>query len=80
MEPLIARMVQEDPDKRPTMDEALSELYSIEPRLSQLKLRERLVLRRDGTTMNLLKGVHQLFFRTIPNLLAFRSALPTPKA
>ena len=80
MEPLIARMVQDDPDKRPTIDEALSELNSIVPRLSQLKLRERLVLRRDGTTMNLLKGAHQLLFRTIPNLLAFRSALPTPKA
>ena len=40
----------------------------------------QLVERKDGAFMNLLKGVHHISARTIPNLLAFHSSLPTPKA
>ena len=79
MDSLVNRMVQDDPAKRPTMDAAMKELQRTVKQLSQLKLRERLVLRRDGLGMNLLKGVHHFSFRTVPDLLTFRAAIPTVK-
>ena len=79
MDDLIGRMVHDDPDKRPSITEAFAELKKIISKLSPLKLRERLVMRRDGHFMNLLKDIHYLSFRAVPNFLALRSPLPTPK-
>ncbi|KAI0709590.1 hypothetical protein C8T65DRAFT_197773 [Cerioporus squamosus] len=80
MEPLVERMCSEDPEKRPTMSEVVSEFQKILSNLRGCQLRQRLVERKDGAFMNLLKGVHHVSSRTIPNLLAFKSPLPTPKA
>ncbi|KAI0744013.1 kinase-like domain-containing protein [Daedaleopsis nitida] len=80
MEPLISRMVQDAPDKRPSMDEVVSELTQIASKLSWCKLRERLVERRDSSFMNLLKSAHYLSARAVPNLVTRRSPIPTPKA
>ncbi|KAI0745229.1 kinase-like domain-containing protein [Earliella scabrosa] len=79
MSDLIARMVQDEPDKRPTMDEVLKEYKSIMTRLPSWKLRERLVERRDSPVVNFFKDVHHISFRTVPFMLTFRSPLPTPK-
>ncbi len=78
MEPLIARMVQDEPSKRPTMDQVVSEFATITAKLSWWKLRERLVERRDSIFMNVLKDVHHISTRAVPNLLSFRKAIPTP--
>ncbi|RDX54862.1 hypothetical protein OH76DRAFT_1372287 [Lentinus brumalis] len=80
IEPLVARMVQAEPDKRPTMDEVVASFGAVLSKMSCLQLRTRLVWRRDGLFMNTLKGVHQLSARTIPHILTGRKALPTPEA
>ncbi|RPD53218.1 hypothetical protein L227DRAFT_405511 [Lentinus tigrinus ALCF2SS1-6] len=77
MEPLIARMVQDDPSKRPTMDEVVSDFTKIMAKLSCWKVRERLVERRDSAFMNVLKDVHHISARAVPNLLSLRKAIPT---
>jgi hypothetical protein len=46
MEPLVADMVQDDPAKRPKMDEVVSRFREIEGKLSTWKLRSR-IDRRD---------------------------------
>ena len=79
MEPLITRMVQDAPEKRPTMDEVVTEFSEIVKTLSFLKSRERLVRRKDSHFINLLKDVHYLSMHAVPNLLARRSPIPTPK-
>ena len=79
MEPLIGRMVQDAPEARPTMDEVVSEFKSIASKLGSLQLRSRLVERRDGTLMNVLKTLHHTSVRIIPHVLARRPARPTPK-
>ncbi|KAI0779505.1 kinase-like domain-containing protein [Fomes fomentarius] len=79
MEPLIARMVQDAPDKRPTMDEVVVEFRGIMSNLSRCKLRERLVLRKDSRFMNILKDVHHLSAHTVPYVFTRRSPIPTPK-
>ncbi len=79
MGPLIAQMVQDAPDKRPTMDEVVSEFREIVAKLSGYKLRERLVERKDSRFMNLLKDIHHLSTRAVPFLLTGRAPIPTPK-
>ena len=43
MKPLIASMIQSDPDKRPKMDEVVARFDDIRRGLSQRKLRSRVV-------------------------------------
>ena len=43
MKPLIATMIQADPDKRPEMDEVVAQFDDIRRGLSQRKLRSRVV-------------------------------------
>jgi hypothetical protein len=43
MKPLIASMIQADPDKRPKMDEVVTRFDDIRRGLSQRKLRSRVV-------------------------------------
>ena len=62
------------------MAEVVSEFQRILSRLRGCQLRQRLIERKDGVLMNVLKGIRHVSLRTIPNLLAFNSSLPTPKA
>ncbi|RPD52343.1 hypothetical protein L227DRAFT_537172 [Lentinus tigrinus ALCF2SS1-6] len=80
MEPLVARMVQDTPEARPTMDEVVAEFKSIASKLSSFQLRSRLVWRRDGALMNFIKTVHHTSVRTIPHVLTRCPARPTPKS
>ncbi|KAI0779507.1 hypothetical protein C8Q74DRAFT_1367393 [Fomes fomentarius] len=79
MGPLIAWMVQDAPEKRPTMDEVVSEFREIVTKLSGYKLRERVVEHKDSRFMNLLKDIHHLSTRAVPSLLTRRAPIPTPK-
>ncbi|KAI0253541.1 hypothetical protein BJV78DRAFT_1122973, partial [Lactifluus subvellereus] len=47
IEPLIADMVQEDPTKRPTMDEVVTHFAEIKGKLSTWKLRSRMARRNE---------------------------------
>ncbi|KDQ55744.1 hypothetical protein JAAARDRAFT_133573 [Jaapia argillacea MUCL 33604] len=47
MEPLVADMVQDDPSKRPTIDEAMTRFTEIRNSLSSWKLRSRVVEKED---------------------------------
>ncbi|KAI0709581.1 kinase-like domain-containing protein [Cerioporus squamosus] len=80
MLPLVARMVQDEPEKRPTMDVVVSEFKTLASKLGSFQLRSRLVERRDGALTNFFKTVHHTSFRTIPHVLTRRPARPTPKS
>ena len=79
MAPLIARMVQDAPERRPTMDEVVAELHEIVKKLSGRKLRERLVARKDSRLESILKDLYHVSVRTVPYLLTRCSAIPTPE-
>ena len=79
MEPLISRMVDEDPAKRPTMNEVVTSFKEIISKSSFLRLRARLVERKDGPIMNLFKSIYHVSCHTIPHVVTFRAALPSPK-
>ena len=77
MRSLVDDMVQDDPAKRPTMDEVVQRFDKIRASLSWWTLRRRLVpLDEDSPVLATIRHL----FRTAIDTLAFRSALPTPKA
>lgn len=78
MDELIARMVQDDPGARPTMDEVVSSFATIMSQLNSWTLRERLILKRDSQTVNFWKTVYHVSCRTVPLVLTFRHPIPTP--
>ncbi|KAI0709591.1 hypothetical protein C8T65DRAFT_739950 [Cerioporus squamosus] len=79
MEPLVTRMVDDDPSKRPTMDEVVSEFKKISSQLSKCQLRSRLLEFRDTPFSNFLKDVYHTSTRSVPHFLMRRSPLPSPK-
>lgn len=80
MEPLVARMVQDEPSLRPTMKEVMTSFNDILRGLSGWKLRLRLVERKDNFAMNFFKSVHHVATRTAPFVWKGHPAIPTPKA
>ncbi|RPD78676.1 hypothetical protein L226DRAFT_610542 [Lentinus tigrinus ALCF2SS1-7] len=80
MESLIARMVQDEPSKRPNMDEVVKSFKDILSTLSSRRLRARLVERQDSAAVNFFKDLHHVAFRTVPFWLTRRCPLPSPKA
>ncbi|RPD53215.1 hypothetical protein L226DRAFT_503286 [Lentinus tigrinus ALCF2SS1-7] len=79
LEPLIFRMVQDEPSKRPNMDEVVKSFKEILSKQSARRLRERLVERQDSAAVNFLKDMHHVCFRTVPFWLTRRCPLPSPK-
>jgi len=79
IKPLVDDMVQDDPSKRPTIDQVVERYKTILRELSSRKLRSRLVelsepkYRRRSTS----RDIHH-FLRTLVHVLLFKSALPTP--
>ena len=73
-------MVQDDPQKRPTMAEVVSELNATIAKLNWFKLRTMLVRRRDEWFVTIVKAVYYVSARAIPNALTLRRAIPSPKA
>ena len=77
MEPLIADMTQEDPQKRPTAQEVVSRFAEIRRGLSFWKLRSRVVRRDEGWPMRVLRlGRHVC--RTTRYILGRKAAIPEP--
>ncbi|KAI0073860.1 hypothetical protein K474DRAFT_1666066 [Panus rudis PR-1116 ss-1] len=77
MEELVRDMVQNDPFKRPTMDEVVKRFDEILRRIPWWKLRSRLADKNEDGEQRFIRKVHH-YYRTTCHILAFRRALPTP--
>ena len=77
MEPLIADMTQEDPQKRPTVQEVASRFAEIRRGLSIWKLRSRVVRRNENWPLRILRSSRHLF-RTAGYIIARKTAIPEP--
>ena len=78
MRPLIADMVQEDPTKRPNMDEVVSRFAEIQRRLSSWKLQSRMVRNNELWPVAAWRSVAH-WYRTIDYVLAHKPPIPEPK-
>ena len=76
MESLVADMVQNDPTKRPTMDEAVLRLDQIVKQLSSWKLRSRIIDESDGSILRFYHGAGY-WARRISYVFKRTSAIPT---
>jgi len=57
MEGLVADMIQDDPTKRPNMDEVVARFKEICDGLSSWKVRSRVVKRGDNPVLGFFRGV-----------------------
>lgn len=77
MWPLVSDMVQDDPSKRPTMDEVVARFDDIHHSLNKYTLRSRAILDNEGPIGNCLDsfshGIRRLGF-----IMQGISPLPTP--
>ena len=80
MAPLVHDMVQDDPLKRPNIDEVVRRFEELTRDLSSWKLRSRLVQLKEKEYPGL-GGVRAIwhFFRTVAHVLMFRNPLPRPR-
>jgi hypothetical protein len=75
MEPLITDMTQDDPLRRPTVQEVVSRFEGIKRSLSIWKLRSRMVLREEFLPMMVLRSARHLC-RTAGYILTRKAAIP----
>ncbi|KAH9937744.1 hypothetical protein B0H21DRAFT_813082 [Amylocystis lapponica] len=61
VEPLVAAMVQDDPQKRPTIDEVISRFDEIRRGQPPFKFRKRLVRKRDSSIKRMFLGLVHVF-------------------
>ena len=78
MNELIADMVQEDPTKRPTMDEVVARFSEIKNKLSTWKLRSRLIRKKEILPVKVWRTVGH-WYRTVCYVLGRKAAIPEPK-
>ena len=78
MKVLIADMVQEDPTKRPTMDEVVARFSEIRNKLRTWKLRSRLVRKKEILPVKVWRTVGH-WYRTAGYVLSRKAAIPDPK-
>ncbi|EIW62637.1 uncharacterized protein TRAVEDRAFT_34025 [Trametes versicolor FP-101664 SS1] len=79
LEPLVQDMVQDDPTKRPTIQDVIrqfDELVPVKPLGSQ-KLRSRLIYRKEGAGDALVQRIAHAF-RTARYILTRKPAIPRP--
>lgn len=81
MKPLVDDMVQNDPAKRPHIDEVVRRFDEIMRTLPSWKLRSRLVELGEAKhpIVGTIRAIHH-FFRTAAHVLRFRNPLPRPRA
>ncbi|EGN92527.1 hypothetical protein SERLA73DRAFT_127369 [Serpula lacrymans var. lacrymans S7.3] len=77
MEPLVNDMIQDDPAKRPTMDEVVPRFDQILKQISSWKLRSRVIGKEDGHITGLYLGVTH-WTRRIGYIIRRVPAIPTP--
>jgi hypothetical protein len=78
IKPLIADMTQEDPAKRPTMNEVVTRFSEIKGKLSTWKLRSRMARNNEIWPVAAWRTVGH-WYRTVGYVLARKAALPEPK-
>ena len=78
MQPLVDDMVQDDPTRRPKMDEVVSRFLETKGKLSTWKLRSRIVRRDEIWPLAVWRTVGH-WCRTIGYVLGHRAAIPEPK-
>lgn len=78
MDALVADMVQEDPTKRPKMDEVVTRFSEIKSKLSTWKLRSRISRRNELWPVAAWRSVDH-WCRTVTYVLARKAAIPEPK-
>jgi hypothetical protein len=71
-------MVQEDPTKRPTMDDVVSRFSEIKSTLSTWKLRSGLVRRNEMWLVTAWRTVGH-WYRTLGYVVSRKAAIPDPK-
>lgn len=77
MQPLVADMVQDDPTKRPTMDEVVERFNEILSSLGWRTLRSRYTPMYEWPSTRIYRSIRH-FIRTTIYILTFRKAMPTP--
>ncbi len=78
MKPLVADMVQEDSEKRPTMEEVVSRFSEIKSQLSTWKLRSRMARNNEIWPVTAWRTVSH-WYRTVGYVITCKPALPEPK-
>ena len=78
MEPLVTDMVQNDPTKRPNMDEVVTRFSEIRGKLSTWKLRSRIARKRELWPVAVWKSVGH-WYRTVGYVLGCKAVIPEPK-
>lgn len=78
MVPLVNDMVQDDPTKRPTMDEVVSRFSEIKNKLSMWKLRSRIARQNELWPVAAWRAVGH-WYRTIGYVLGRKAAIPEPQ-
>lgn len=77
MQPLIADMVQQDPSKRPTMDEVVERYHAISSNLSGWKLRSRVIDKEENVFEGIFRGSSH-WMRRVRFMTRGVPAIPTP--
>lgn len=77
MLPLVSDMVQDDPTKRPTIDEVVARFNRLCRSLSWWTLRARPAPNDEKLSDRIIRRIRH-FFRTTTHILTLRSALPRP--
>lgn len=77
MEALVTDMVQEDPGKRPNMDEVVSRFSEIKKKLSTWKLRSRIAPKNEIWLFAAWRSVGH-WCRTVGYVVANKAAIPEP--
>lgn len=71
-------MVQEDPGKRPNMDEVVSRFAEIKSKLRTWKLRSRIARKHENWPLVVWRSVRH-WYRTIGYVVTNKAAIPEPR-
>ena len=71
-------MVQDDPAKRPTMDEVVTRFSGIKGKLSTCKLRSRIIRKKELWPVTAWRTVRHWYW-TIGYVVGRKAAIPEPK-
>ncbi|KAL1945766.1 hypothetical protein VTO73DRAFT_1768 [Trametes versicolor] len=77
LEPLVQDMVQDDPTKRPTIQDVIGQFDELVKPLGSQKLRSRLIYRKEGAGDALVRRIAHAFW-TARYILTRKPAIPRP--
>jgi hypothetical protein len=78
MQPLVADMVHDDPEKRPKMDEVVTRFLEVKGKLSTWKLRSRIIRRDEIWPLAVWRSIGH-WYRTIGYVFSRKVAIPEPE-